>query len=251
MKRKILFYIICLLALFFLYFAWAAFMPLFFGAILAYIVAPSITWLEGKGIKRCLALSIVYIIVGIALFFVFWFAIPYFISAISTFQKVVTEYANNEKFPVDIFNNIFKQLQNTAFDYIGKSVSTLFSALGSIVNVIIGLVISFYMVLDKEKILSALLRLIPKNRRDFTISVAIKANNTIKQYLKGLVGISLSIGFLAFCGLTFLKIRNALLLAAFAGVFEVIPYFGGIIGALPAVIAAAAYSHQKVIWTIV
>ena len=54
--------------------------------------------------------------------------------------------------------------------------------------------------------------------------------------MQGQVILALIIGVLVYLGLTILGVRYALLLAVLAGVFEIIPIFGPILAAIPAVL---------------
>ncbi|MCK9478940.1 MAG: AI-2E family transporter [Firmicutes bacterium] len=249
MKRKTLLLAVGLLAVIFFYFARAALAPLFLGVVFAYIISPVISALERKGLGRCFALIVVYIAAAAAIFLIFLLGIPRMTAAVLSLQKTIAEYSSNVEVPFIDLEGVVAQLQDTILGYAGKLITALVSTLGVIINVIVGLVLSFYIILDKEKIKNSMLLLIPKAWRGFTVNIAVKVDRIIKRYAKGLFGVSLVIGILLFCALMILNVRHAFLLAVFAGVLEVIPYFGGFVGAIPAVITAAAHSTQKAIWT--
>jgi len=59
--------------------------------------------------------------------------------------------------------------------------------------------------------------------------------------------VSLIVGVLSFLGLTLLRVDFALLIGIVAGIFDVIPYFGPVIGALPAIIIALLESPSSLI----
>ncbi len=71
-------------------------------------------------------------------------------------------------------------------------------------------------------------------------------------FIRGHLLVSLIVGVLSFIGLTLLRIDFALLIGIVAGVFDIIPpYFGPVIGALPAVIIALLESPLKAFYVAV
>ena len=65
------------------------------------------------------------------------------------------------------------------------------------------------------------------------------------MWLRGQLILVLIIGALSFIGLTILQVKYALVLAMIAGISELIPYVGPIIGAIPAVFLASSQSLFK------
>jgi predicted PurR-regulated permease PerM len=254
MKRKILLSALGLAILVFFYFARAAFAPLFLGAFFAYIILPAVKALENKGVGRYAALLLVYLIVAFIIFSTFSIGIPHLVVAVESLQKTIIEFLGSFKLPVAIPTNLddlFLQFHDAIFGYVGKAVITLVSTVSMAINIILGLVLSFYIILDREKIKDTMLSIIPRDWREFAINIAIKSDNVIKQFVRGQLGVALVMSSMLFVGLKFLNIKHALLLAVLAGLLEVVPYFGALLGAAPAVIAAAAHSPQKAIWTAV
>lgn len=252
MNRKYLLAAFAVAAAVFLYIARGAVYPLFWGAIFAYALTPAVKKLENAGLGRRPALVVVYLTVILLIILTFSIGTPLFISGASALKKTITDYIAGISlhFPaLDNLEGIIMQFHDAIFGYAGSAIMTLFSTLGAAVNVVLGLVLSFYMILDREKIKSSLLALIPKSWRRFVVNVASKTDIVIKQFICGQLGVALAMSVLLFIGLVLLGIRHALLLAAFAGLLEVIPYFGAFLGAAPAVFAAAAVSWQKAIWT--
>ena len=60
----------------------------------------------------------------------------------------------------------------------------------------------------------------------------------MSQWFQGQVLLMIIIGVLTYLALTILGVPNALFLSIFAGVMEIIPVFGPIFGAIPAILMA-------------
>lgn len=253
MKRKILLSALGIAILVFCYFARAAFAPLLLGGFFAYVILPAVKALESKGAGRRCALLIVYLIVAFVIFAVFSIGIPHLIAAVESLQRTIMDFLKGVRLPVSIPTNwedIFLQFNDAIFGYVGKAVVTLVSTANLVINIILGLVLSFYIILDREKIRDAMLSVIPRGWREFALNIAARSDKVIKQFARGQLGVALVMSLMLFAGLKALNIGHALLLAVLAGLLEVVPYFGALLGAAPAVIAAAAHSPQKAIWTV-
>lgn len=254
MKRIIILSSIAALAFIILFIARASLTPLFWGIAFAYVLMPMVKGLEAKGVKRYFALVCVYLIVVMVIFAVFWIGIPFLVSAIKAFQFTLSDYLGGFEMPFNVPGNlesILTQFGTSVFKYIGNAANALVSTISALINIAIGLVLSFYMIVDREKIRESLLRLIPKSWHKFLLNVIRSVDIVVKQFLIGQLGVALVMSALLFAGLAVLKVEHALLLAILGGLFEVIPYFGAFLGAIPAVIIAAIDSPQKAIWTAV
>ena len=85
--------------------------------------------------------------------------------------------------------------------------------------------------------------------RSFALKVTKNIDMILKKFLLGQLGVALIMSLLLLAGLVTLGIKNAVLLAFFAGMFDIVPYFGAFLGAFPAIIVAAVESPKKAIWT--
>ncbi len=252
MKRLVLLCAIASASLIALYFARSALTPLFIGGIFSYLLVYPVRELEKKGVSRLFALSCVYLMVTAVIVAAFWIGVPYLITGLKSLQRTAFDYIGGVNLPFDMphsLDAVLAQLGDKALGYVGNAAAALTATVGALINIAVGLVISFYLILDRETIRDALLGLIPKGGHRFTANVTKSIGRILNQFLLGQLGVALVVSGLLFAGLTLLRVKNALLLAVFAGVCEIIPYFGAVLGAVPAVMTAAAVSPQKAIWT--
>ncbi len=112
--------------------------------------------------------------------------------------------------------------------------------LKEILNLLIGLIVSAYVLFSKEKfsrqckkITYALFK--PSNA-NMILHLTIKSNEIFGGFIIGKIIDSAIIGVLCFIGLTLLDMPYTLLVSVIVGVTNVIPFFGPYIGAIPSAI---------------
>ncbi|OGE80950.1 MAG: hypothetical protein A2826_00285 [Candidatus Doudnabacteria bacterium RIFCSPHIGHO2_01_FULL_43_23] len=125
---------------------------------------------------------------------------------------------------------------------VAQFTSTLFEKslgfFGSIFSVISVLVISFYLVAQQNALKDFVKSLAPKNYHDRINNVVQKVQQKLGRWLIGQISLMAVIFILTFIGLTILGVENALVLALFAGLLEIVPYLGPFLALIPAVILA-------------
>lgn len=149
---------------------------------------------------------------------------------------------------VDNQNIIGGSLQNAATNFFGF-LNVVANGLG---NVIVVLLLSFFIMVDKRDIKSFVLALLPRRHRKYFDNkfseIQLKIGSWIRgQLLLGVaVGVSTFVGFiiLSFFGIRFEEMG---ILSVLAGVTEVIPVVGPIIAAIFAVLVAANYGTVSMV----
>ena len=109
-----------------------------------------------------------------------------------------------------------------------------------IMNILIGLIVSVYVLFSKEKfskqskkITYAIFK--PSNA-NMILHLTIKSNEIFGGFIIGKIIDSAIIGVLCFAGLSILNMPYAMLVSVIVGVTNVIPFFGPYIGAIPSAI---------------
>lgn len=112
-------------------------------------------------------------------------------------------------------------------DYARKIVSTLGDSLIAFFSI---LFISFFLLKDGKILDDVLMSLTPDKFTDRVKSIVEKTKNLLSRYLVGIVLQILIVMSLITIGLTIIGVNNALFIGVLAGIFNVIPYLGPIIG---------------------
>ena len=114
----------------------------------------------------------------------------------------------------------------------------VFGIFGTIFNLLLMVLVSIYLLLERERITRALLRTIPGTIRDQSLELFHAVEKTLISYLKGQLLLCLIMGVIGWAIMFFTVGDYALLIGAWVGVTELIPVLGAFLGAIPAVAIA-------------
>lgn len=95
------------------------------------------------------------------------------------------------------------------------------------------LVIAYYLLRERRLVAGHLQLMIPLDKRMPLLCALQGCRTAVLGYLSGMLKTSLFVGVATFAGLALLRVRDALLLALFMGFFEVLPYIGPVLAAIP------------------
>jgi predicted PurR-regulated permease PerM len=119
----------------------------------------------------------------------------------------------------------------------GGFIQTVAVAFGSIFNVIVIILLSFYLSVQENGIENFLRVILPIQHEDYVVDLWKRSRRKIALWFKGQLLLSLIVTVLIYLVLSLLGIKYALLLAIIAGLMELVPY-----GVIVALIPAASFS---------
>jgi predicted PurR-regulated permease PerM len=263
--------------------------PVLYGIVLAYLLTPIVNTLERKILiplwgktsvpnarkkkyMRGISVLITVIIVLLLVYGFFSILIPNLISSIRSISIAFPYYVNNlthysdkyfEANPdikdlvdqiVDTYSEeLNKYLNNIILPQMESLVKTvslsLISVLKAMWNLIIGLIISVYVLFSKEVFAAQtkkfIYAIIPTNRANGLIRDMRFASDTFIGFISGKIVDSIIIGIICFIGTSILNIPYALLVSVIVGVTNVIPFFGPYLGAIPSAMLILMISPVK------
>jgi predicted PurR-regulated permease PerM len=136
-------------------------------------------------------------------------------------------------------------LQGQLSETISRFVTALGNVFGGLAQLIIVLVMAFYMVVQDQDAIRVFRNFVPESYQETIANILIQVEEKIGRWLTGQLMLSLVIGVLYYIGLLVLGVDGALSLALFASFTEFIPYLGPILGGIPVVIVAFSDSPIK------
>lgn len=132
-----------------------------------------------------------------------------------------------------LYSEMLPNVQN----YVVSLTSSMFSILTGTFNMLVGLIVSVYVLVSKDVFLAQtkkiICALLPAEKANSLMDIGRYAHKTFGGFLSGKIIDSLIIGVLCFVGMSILKLPYALLISVIVGVTNVIPFFGPYIGAVP------------------
>lgn len=127
---------------------------------------------------------------------------------------------------------------SNAGDLSQGTVGTIGAVFGGIFSFILIIVLSFYFAMQEHGIQNFLRIVIPFGREDYAIDLWERSRAKIGKWMQGQLLLGILIFVIVYLGLTIFAVPYALTLALIAGLLEIIPVFGPIIAAIPAVALA-------------
>ena len=108
----------------------------------------------------------------------------------------------------------------------------------------------FYVLNDQSRFMKSAVSMIPAQIRADTVNIVRISDRILSKYLRGQLLLCLVVGVLAAIGLSLLKVPFPAVLGMLAGIFEILPFVGPLLGALPAVLVALIQDPILAVWTI-
>lgn len=244
-----------LLVSYFFWFVRNALYPFLIGFFLAYMLNPIVLYLEKKGFSRLWAIIVIYILLfgigmigGSKLLTLLIRDLEYFAQDLPQILNHVDELLNfmqdqyqNSVLPYSLRLAIDEALlaaEGDVQEFIGQMVASSIGILRNSLGILISPILTFYLLYDWYEIKKELLRVVPGRLRTESISFFRDVDKVLSGIIRGQLTVACIVGTFITIGLYCLQVKFALMIGIAAGIFDVIPYFGAIIGAAPAVMLA-------------
>src|SRR5215471_5735079 len=223
---------------------------------LAFLLTPAVNILaRPKYMPRVVATLIVYLLVlaivgsiGYALVFSLIKQVESFASVIiSYFTALPDKFTQFQAFlvaqgiPRSNIDAAIQQIQGQATSF-AQSLATnalniVLAVSDAVVNVLLVLVLGFYLTLDGQRIRDGLFSIIPKRSQSFFLLSEDALNRVVGNYIRGQLTLAVIIGILAGVGSAFLGLKDyALIIGVLAFLFETIPMVGPTLASIPAIL---------------
>ncbi len=240
--------------------------------VVASCVEPFAKWFLKRGIPRLVSVIVVYVLlagifVGAFYTFIptllkdtseFFSSAPKYLDTVSLWNPLGESQIENSKTAAtnvaDGINNsramvindkgnlsvkgIISGLNEAVSNVSAGFVHSASSVFGGALSLILIVVLSFYLAVQEDGVEKFLRIVVPIKREDYVLDLWKRTQTKIGLWMQGQLVLAVVVGILVYLGLMVLGVRNALLFAVLAALFETIPLFGPIIAAIPAVAAA-------------
>ncbi len=238
---------------------WNVVLVMLVALIIAGAMMPLVHSLESRGIKRSLALALVYIGAFSILTGLLFLTLPHLISELLN----ILENAPKERAKLIVWLSDYKvgkpiaqSLRTVPLDQIFSATATKLLGYSSQVLTGIGyavssMFLSIYLIADAKRVSGALYAVVPRAYHMRLARIIINLEKIVGGYIRGQLITSAAITIFAFLLLTGLGVPDALALSIFAGLTDVIPFIGGILASVPAVIASIGNGAPTVITVVI
>ncbi|XUO88882.1 AI-2E family transporter [Halomonas sp. KM072] len=236
----------------------AVLMPFIAGLILAYLADPLTNYFQQLGLKRVWAVSSVFLILLLVLAISLLILIPLVIQQIKQLGEMVPgvfDWVENYLAPqvqewtgYDLRSEL-DNVQETLAENWRDAGSYLAQALGQIgrsgmafatwvTYVALIPVVTFYLLLDWNRLLNNLIDLIPRHWVDDATRLAKRCDEVLAAFLRGQLLVMLCLGIIYAVGLTLMGLNFGLLIGVISGLVSIVPFLGFIVGLSSALVVA-------------
>lgn len=218
----------------------------------------AVTFLERRGIPRTLGVILVFLVGVILLIVVAYWVIPIVLIDANTLLSSVNKKAASDWLSplVNLQDNksvatILNRLSGQLFSGNFSPLSTLSDIIGSLGLAVAILVSSFYLSLSRDGVERFIRAVLPDDLEGPALRIYARASTKMGHWFRSQVILSVTMGILTFAALYILGVKHALVIAIFAGLFELVPFVGPIISGAFAVIAALPTSPLLALTTLI
>lgn len=219
--------------------------------LIAFIFNPLVTALENHGVNRFVASLLTILVSFYLLFLGLSYIIPQLTDQFANLSSTINQ-SNIKQFLRSIDRTIIKYIPIIKAGTISSKVETWISSfflnildslsnlVSSVVSVIAIVIIvpfmTFFLMKDNKKIIKGVLNIMPNKYFEVSYWVIRQISVQLGRFVRGWIIDAFAVGFLSGLGLSILGINNAIPIGVIAGIGHLIPYFGPIIGSIPAII---------------
>lgn len=263
----------------------SVFLPMIIGFVMAYLFNFILEFYENRILKfknpnerrrktkRIIGLLLTYATVFLLFFMFLKFILPELVASImglvndipghiSTGTRFVNEFNDKYEIPEEFYNYILEKWSEYR-DTIIRFATNLLPILGNLVksllesiwNIILGVIVSIYLLTDKEKFFALSRKMttaiFSEKRSERIFELTERTDNIFGKFITGKLLDSFIVAILTFIILTIFKIPYTVLISFIIGLTNIIPFFGPFIGAIPSTLLILLVSPIKALTFII
>ncbi len=265
--------------------------PFLIGLCVAYVVNMVLNPLErlwnklfakAKGnlvpkLKRPICLILSLLLIAGAIFIIFFIIIPQLSDTVKNLIDSMPQYLAelektwytvmgflegygislpNSSYDLEkLFDLITQFVKDYGNNFVDKTVNITTSIVNLIVNFVLGVVFSLYVLACKEKLMrwskKILYAIAAKNKADRAVELATLTNDTFTKFITGQLTEAVIIGLLCFIGMLIFRMPYAGVISMMVGVTALIPVFGAFIGTAVGAFLILLVDPIKAFWFII
>ncbi len=229
------------------------FIPLLIAFLLANILRPIINYFEIKGVSQLSIIISIYLLA--TLFFVLFFTLvtPLMLEQATMLGKELPVYMEGIKESIRALEETLRSklpfldipdLALLSQTYVSELITGITNYISENISAIISIFsfslivpfISFFILKDMYLMQRTLLSYVPNRYFEMFVLLFYKVGNSIQLYIRGQLIDASFVGFMTGLGLSIIGFPYAVIVGLVAGIGNFVPYFGPILGAIPAVL---------------
>jgi predicted PurR-regulated permease PerM len=228
--------------------------------IISYSIRPFYKFFMERGVNKKISALIVILSILLFIVVIFYVLIPRIYSESSNFADAIGEvksyyqrltgdikYVTDSPFIKDVLYNSYEKVKATLMVVITNFLSKIVSIAENMILLFIIPTLVYFFLSDGDSISKGIMKYIPFNNK-YAIRRALNhMDKVMERYIITQFELCGIIGILTFIALKGSGVKYALILSLVNAVFNIIPYFGPVIGAIPIILIALLTSTKKAV----
>ncbi|HHV62883.1 MAG TPA: AI-2E family transporter [Firmicutes bacterium] len=242
--------------------------PFVLAVVLAYIINPLVYYLERRGAPRTIGTIIVYLAFTLLSALVITYFFPLLLYQLEKLLEVLPQqtsgidtrleaiFAGFDRFRIpqvirDVVDEAILSGEAYLRDGVRRVVDAILGLFSGLLGLLITPILAFYFTRDLEIIKGRILEMIPERYHHTALCLLREVDAVLAGFIRGQLIVCIFVGILTTIGLSLLGVDFALIIGIVAGILDVIPYFGPVLGAAPAVAIALLKSHLTALYVVI
>jgi predicted PurR-regulated permease PerM len=248
------------------------FFSLFTAIVLSTAIEPLVDFLGRRGVSRGVAVVLISLLILLALVALVITLAPLISNQWATITSIITTWYDNLRdvlinsesmlvrrigvqlplrVPLTLPAPQIDEATGESVDVVQQAMNTATSVLRAVMIVGAVALLTNFWILEGPRTTRFLLMGFAPARREPAREFLDQMRAKVGAYTRGLVILCTLIGVMQLAAYLIIGLPNALLLGILAGIMEAVPIIGPLLGAIPALVVAAAFAPDKVIWVII
>lgn len=237
--------------------------PFVISMFLAYLLHPIVEKLHEQNLPRWLAITIIYLFFFGGVGYVVYKTYPVFLkqlkdlfhnipSFVDTYRTwIYSMYEKTSFLPESVhdrMDNILLNMEQMGEDVVASIGTKLTGVFDLVIIIAVIPVLVFYMLKDFPIMKNMLWQFTPSKYRDEGKEVLREIDKSLGGYIRGQLLVCFFVGIISILLLWLIGMKYPLVLGGIMGVTNVIPYFGPVLGAIPALIISLTMGVKMVLF---
>lgn len=238
-----------------LFFFWSlsllgnVFALLLLSILMTFLLSPVVEMFETRGISRLYGILIIYLVMSLVVAGLLYTLLPPFFAQIMNLDQAIKSPEFNQrlhaaesemqaKLSFINFGDLSEKVNQMLVELASKWFTILTNVGSVLMLVIIVPFVSFFLLKDGETIIQKFVELVPNKYFEMTLNVVHKIGVQLGKYIRSWFTEAAIVGILSIIGLLIMGVKYAILIGIAAGIANLIPYLGPVVGAVPAIVVS-------------
>ncbi len=252
LPRLIFFIFAAAMLVYFFYLLKGLMVSFILAALLTYLLNPVVNAIERRGTPRSYAILLAYLALSFVVAGIFLYIIPRVLKQLYVMEETIPLYIAQTQQVIQSIQNHYSvlnipdgvrviidqrvvMLEEYVLQWVRTAVTVLIGLVGYVFKLLLAPVLAFYLLKDLDSISKKAVAWLPVNLKDEITGLFRQINQALASFIRGYFLVAAIVSVLTAVSMALLGVDFALMLGLIAGVTELIPYFGPVIGAVPAI----------------